>query len=433
MAPPSATGLIAEASRSASQHGGSVRFPDALPGASLGLHSAPRSTALPSGLGDQDDDVFPMRERIRLRDSFGLALLELRARNAEFQNLGKGPWALFIGIAVHWQGNAEAWPSQDTLSRFSGWSTRAVRDQADSLERRGFIRVRRERRADGSERIFYAPGLVTLAALASFVERFPRERAKVRRPEAPLTRIAELTRTHPPENHAGTPPETLSGELRDQDQIKPSSCDARRAGAPNDGREEQAAQVTEDDRDAARMALGERMTRKYPTRPAPRYFDAGDIALVAACASAIQGDKDARVRALSDAIAGAFAASKDGPPTVRFIWGKLEHFLDHVERGRRGRLAEERRERLRGFHDGGSQAPSPQPVADAPAVSQAQMKADLERLFGPGFGRTFAASARFALTSGKAERGPWLASGREPTTGKRYAGPRNGSMKASTS
>ena len=40
----------------------------------------------------------------------------------------------------------------------------------------GFIRARRERRADGSERIFYAPGLVTLAALAEFVEHYHLER-----------------------------------------------------------------------------------------------------------------------------------------------------------------------------------------------------------------------------------------------------------------
>jgi hypothetical protein len=33
--------------------------------------------------------------------------------------------------------------------------------------------------ASGNERIYYAPGLVTLGELAAFVERFPRERAKV--------------------------------------------------------------------------------------------------------------------------------------------------------------------------------------------------------------------------------------------------------------
>jgi hypothetical protein len=94
------------AGRRASVDAAAARFVDALPRASLGIDSAPQSTAPPTGPGEVDDDVFPIRERIRLRDNFGLALLELRARNEEFQRLGKGPWALFIGIAVHWQGNA---------------------------------------------------------------------------------------------------------------------------------------------------------------------------------------------------------------------------------------------------------------------------------------------------------------------------------------
>jgi hypothetical protein len=38
-----------------------------------------------------------------------------------------------------------------------------------------------------------------------------------------------------------------------------------------------------------------------------------------------------------DAIAGAFIASKDGAPTARFIWEKLDHSFDRVERGRRRR------------------------------------------------------------------------------------------------
>jgi PAS domain S-box-containing protein len=42
-----------------------------------------------------------------------------------------------------------------------------------------------------------------------------------------------------------------------------------------------------------------------------------------------------KLRAHGEAIDGAFHASKDGPPTARFIWGKLEHFLDHLERGGR--------------------------------------------------------------------------------------------------
>jgi len=337
------------------------------------------ANALPAGPGERDDDVFPMRERIRLRDNFGLALLELRARNVEFQRLSKGPWALFIGIAVHWQGNAEAWPSQDTLSRFSGWSTRAVRDQADSLERAGFIRVRHERRPDGSVRIFYAPGLVTLAALADFVERFPRDRAKALRPEVPSPRTVAPTATHPPESHAGGPPEGTSGELREKE-IKPSSCE-KTAPKPKSAEpvaEEQQVEVTKEDQEVARKALAERMERKHPNRPAARWFDARELVLVAACAAAVGGNGEAKMLAQRDAIAGAFLASKDGPPTVRFIWEKLDHFLDHVERGRRRRLAEERAARHRANP---ALSPREAPIP-SPPVPREQITADLERIFG---------------------------------------------------
>ncbi|MGH7439847.1 MAG: hypothetical protein ACRENE_29515, partial [Polyangiaceae bacterium] len=64
--------------------------------------------------------------------------------------------------------------------------------------------------------------------------------------------------------------------------------------------------------------------------------------MVAVCAAALEGDAKTAMLAQRDAIAGAFLASKDGPPTVRFIWGTFDHFLDHVERGRRRRIAEER-------------------------------------------------------------------------------------------
>jgi hypothetical protein len=345
------------------------------------------ASVLPAGPGEREGDLFPLRERLRLRDNFGLALLELRARNVEFQKLRKGPWALFIGIAVHWQGNAEAWPSQETLARFSGWSTRAVRDQADSLEQGGFIRVRRERRAGGSGRIFYAPGLVTLAALAEFVERFPRERAKTLRAEAPPTNAAaEPTPTHPPETASGTPPEGASMELRDQDQIEPSSCETPTEAEP-DGTiattEEQQVEVSKEDLEVARSALAERMTRKHPARSAPRWFDFGELTMVAACTASLDGDTDAKMLAHRDAIAGAFLASKQGPPTVRFVWEKLDHFFDHVERGRRRRLAEESAARSRADYD-----PDPPPRVrrlPSPAVPHAQMDADLERIFGRGW------------------------------------------------
>jgi Helix-turn-helix domain len=337
---------------------------------------------LPAGPGERDDDAFPIRERLRFRDNLGLGLRDVRVRPA-FAALAKGPWALFIAIAVHWQGNAEAWPSQETLARFSGWSSRAVRDQADTLERGGFIRLRRERRGDGSERIFYAPGLVTLLELAAFVERFPRERAKPL-PREPIHAAPEMPppAPTPPEGPSGSPPEGPSMELRDQDQIKPSSCEARQASALTGAEEQQRIEVGAEDREVARRALEERMQRKHPTRPAPRWFDAGELALVVACSSAIEGNDETKVQAHREAIVGAFLVSKDGPPTVRFIWGKLDHFLDHVERGRR-KLRAERASKLRSDRE--VIAATRVIGTSAPAISHEQMTADIERLFGPGW------------------------------------------------
>jgi hypothetical protein len=251
-----------------------------------------------------------------------------------------------------------------------------VRDQADALERTGFIRVRRERRLDGSERLFYAPGLVTLAALADFVERFPYERTKPLRAQAPMTpptsvRLAAAASV--------APPEEASMELRDQDQIEPSCCGTDDASPmPETGGKQ--ADVSKEDREVARRALAERMARKHPTRRPPRWFDAGEVAMAAACAATIAGGTEAKLVAQRDAIAGAFLVlSKDGPPTVRFIWEKLDHFLDHVDRGRRRRLAQEQAARR---VTEATTPPRPLPVAPAPMP--AEVSVELGRLFGSG-------------------------------------------------
>lgn len=332
------------------------------------------ASVLPAGPGERDDDdVFPLRERLRFRDNLGLGLRDVRQRSV-FATLARGPWLIFMTIACYWQSNAEAWPSQETIASFSGYSARAVRVFVAVLEQLGIVRLRRERRSNGSDRIYYAPGLVTLIELAAFVERFPRECAKPLRPEP----AASPTVTHPPETAAGAPPARVSMEHRDQDQIRTSSCKRLVEEPPRPAQEQ--VEVTKEDEEIARKALAARMERKHATRPAPRWFDARELAMVAACAAAIGGDADARLLAQRDAIAGAFAASKDGPPTVRFIWEKLDHFLDHVERGRRRRLAEERNARMRAEPE----CPSPRPTrAPAPtAIPYEQMAADLEKLFG---------------------------------------------------
>jgi hypothetical protein len=104
--------------------------------------------------------------------------------------------------------------------------------------------------------------------------------------------------------------------------------------------------------------------------------------MVATCSTALEGDSDTRLLAHRDAIVGAFLVSKNGPPTARFIWGKLDHFFDHIDTGRRWRLAEERAAPPRGP----KAEPLPRPIRrSSPVIPRHQMDADLERLFGPGW------------------------------------------------
>jgi biotin operon repressor len=103
------------------------------------------ASVLPAGPGGREDHLFPIRERLRFRDNFGLALRDLRQRET-FSALPRGPWQVFIAIATFWQANAEAWPSQESIASFSGYSSRAVRDYVDVLEQQGIVRTRRERR-----------------------------------------------------------------------------------------------------------------------------------------------------------------------------------------------------------------------------------------------------------------------------------------------
>ncbi len=335
------------------------------------------ASALPAGLGERlDDDLFPLRERLRFRDNLGLGLRDIRRRPA-FGMLARGPWQVFIAIACHWQANAEAWPSQDAIAGFTGYTSRAVRDYVDELENRGLVRLRRERRPNGADRIYYAPGPVTLGELASFVERFPKTPAKARPSHPPETSSGGPS--HPPEAVSGAPPEASSMEPRDQDQ-RTSSCGSSAPATPASPEEEQP-RVTTEDREIARAALGERMKRKHPKRPPPRWFDRPDVEFVATCTAAVEGDREAKLQAHRDALDGAFSASKDGPPTSRFVWGTLAHFFEHSERGRTTRLREQARADQEAARVAGS-PPARVAVSVEPRVDPARIREDIARLLG---------------------------------------------------
>ena len=86
----------------------------------------------------------------------------------------------------------------------------------------------------------------------------------------------------------------------------------------------------------------------------------------------------AKLRGLLDAIDGAFAVSKAGPPTIRFIWGTLEHFFDHVEHGRRDRILREHSVR----REAAEKSARTSTAEVAGTLQLEQMATDLERVFG---------------------------------------------------
>ncbi len=310
---------------------------------------------------------FSTRLRARLRDAFGIAQLAMHARPA-FAGLSQGPWALLWAIAAHWQLEEECWPSQQRLAALVHVDAeRSVRRWTSILQRAGFLDLRRERRRDGSERIFYAPGPVFLSELGTWVDS----------PMVSLPRPKTLGRSvaHPPDAGSVTVSAPQSGEPGSQEKqpsflaqslpvvpVGSSSTEEKKPIAGGDVLVER-----------ARGALAARRVRRHPGRHLSVTATRQEIALVVACAAALDGSGEARRLALRDALEGAWETSS-GPPSVKFIFGSVEHFLSHEARGR---TARERS--VRAAHTRPLRRVDPEPVA-SPAEVAKIAAAVLERL-----------------------------------------------------
>lgn len=301
--------------------------------------------AIGAAVDGQGDSAFTLALRRRLRESWWLASYDLREQ-PECASLEAGPWSVLLFLAPRWgphEGGHEAWPAQERIARHVGCSVRSVYAHTATLERAGLLRTRRTRRPDGSERIYYAPGPALLAALARFVERYPRGEG-----DAPPRAKHLRSVSYPVETVAATPPATVaeepvsikSAELFLPEDSTPSAV-AGSAGeldaAPVTLTEEE--QAASEGGEIAREALAARFARKHPDARAPRYFDAADLAVVVQVARQLDGSRASKSQTMRDAVDGAWAASKGRAPTVRFIFGSFEWFLEHVERGRAARIA----------------------------------------------------------------------------------------------
>jgi hypothetical protein len=82
-------------------------------------------------------------------------------------------------------------------------------------------------------------------------------------------------------------------------------------------------------------ALALRFARACPD-VAPPAWDPATIARVVSCLESLPPAE--RAQASRDAVDGAFANSKSGPPSPIYVWGNVEHFVRHWQRGRALRL-----------------------------------------------------------------------------------------------
>ncbi len=281
-----------------------------------------------------------------------LALLYMREHVPALRDLERGPWACLLAIAPHWQGGRrDAFPGQERLARLSGYDARSIREFTKQLEACGVLDVSRHKLPDGTARLHYEPGPALLAGVELFGARYSDERPKPVEvaPNGPARgglRAKPLAPAdHPPPQRqrsevvSGGGPAAISGELPDpRDQKNTSFCSAvePEAGASN---HEPGPEPSELDRDVAREALGVLRERRFGRRVG--LFDTKVVAMVAACASAIDGDRETKLRAQRDAIEHAFAVSRS-TPTPSFVWGSIDHFLNHETHGRRARVEAER-------------------------------------------------------------------------------------------
>jgi hypothetical protein len=272
-----------------------------------------------------------------------------------FAALARGPWLAFLAIASHWQLREECYPSQATIAALLKEDERSVRRYVGILVAGGFLAVRRERWRDGSEHLYYRPGPVALAALDAFAARYPRgedaPRAKALRPLPP-----------PPDRGSGGPPDRGSAEPNQHTKQNFLCSEAERPLSPPAlpevprptrapaGLEEEVttSRVAEDPRGAstplrevAIELLAARFARKHPGVPAPRPH-VREVTIVLSRLRELRGSTEERRQTGLDAIAGAWARSVDAP-SVAYVFGSYEWFLDHAQRG----AAEGARERRR--------------------------------------------------------------------------------------
>lgn len=325
----------------------------------------------------------------------------LRKHDPVFGLLSRCAWMVFLGVAVHIRRNDHAYPSQGALAQFTGYSSRTIRRATDELRAAGVLLTWSTRWADGrSAPLRYTYGPAALAAFDVVSARFPRGlpalRPKPLRPATapappPLDPAVDAPNTElsPADMVSSGPADMVADKLLKRIQKEPSSCEepptpaaspvvtctvlAPTETAASPPEQEALYEVTDVDRATAKEALTLRAQRKNPKQRAPAWWDKTVLELVAVRVAQTPGTRDEKLEAQRLALAGAWIASRDQAPTVRFIWENQEHFLEHVERGRKKARNDAWRARREAESQKGGLTPplsAPLPSAGAEAPSQ---------------------------------------------------------------
>lgn len=262
--------------------------------------------------------------------------------------------------------NAYGYPSQATIGRSAGYTSRTVRSALVDLRRARFVVTWIERRDDGTHgTLRYAWGPAAHEAFGHVARRYPRRPLEARAKPLPRQEMppAPQIPACPPAEIRSSSPAEMGSTDPDQNSVNSFLCETtpEAVEAP-----EQKAEVliSSEDRATAREILTHYARRRHPKRSPPSSFDPDVVDLVALRAAQTEGDQPAKFEALRAAVVGAFVISRERPPTIRYVFGAQEHFLAHVDRGRAKAEGDARAARRRA--EGASTTPRPTTTTASP-------------------------------------------------------------------
>jgi len=310
---------------------------------------------MPATEGDSTTDQ--RRLANRLCDSYALATM--REFYPPAMAVGLVGWALFVMVAVRLRRYPEVRIAQSVLARVNHITARCVRTHMRKLLELGLLHeVNRFRGADGKTHITYALGAATLAGLAQYDARYPRDWDRPARTPGlcRATPRAEVARLCPTTPEAGTEAFGSAEQPRTADQRSASelSSDQENLSSSRSARTEAdqpdasiAPEVVPEeeilvaDHESDRAAEDSEIAKAHEVIAGSYRVTCPEIVLVSApgtpaeiasVRSALR-ERGGDVQLLIDAYRGACLVSK-GDPSIDFAFANTRHLTAHIKRWR---------------------------------------------------------------------------------------------------